>query len=120
MRRRGTLDQYAPLIERGAALDRERRTLIQAVEERKAARNATSQEVARLKRSGEPAEELIARGRGLGEEISRLERELAASEGPLQEILLGIPNVVLADVPEGGEEQGVVVRQWGEPRRSDG
>jgi seryl-tRNA synthetase len=120
MRRRGTTDQYAPLIDRGAALERERRTLIQAVEERKAARNVTSQEVARLKRVGEPADELIARGRVLGEEIGRLERELAASEGALQEILVGIPNVPLPDVPEGGEDAGVVVREWGRPRARDG
>src|SRR3712207_8234123 len=118
MRRRGTLDQYGALIDRGLSLERERRTLIQAVEERKAARNATSQEVARLKRAREPAEALIARGRALGEEIARLERELAASEDALQQVLLGVPNVVLPDVPEGGEEHGVVVRQWGEPRRT--
>jgi seryl-tRNA synthetase len=120
MRRRGTMNQYAALIDRGAALDRERRTLIQAVEERKAARNASSQEVARLKRAGESAEELIARGRALGEEIARLERELAASESSLQEILVGLPNVTLPEVPEGGEAAGVIVREWGAPRARDG
>ncbi|MDQ3951335.1 MAG: serine--tRNA ligase, partial [Gemmatimonadota bacterium] len=120
MRRRGTLDQYAPLLDRAATLERERRTIIQAAEERKAARNAASQDVARLKRAGEPADDLIARGRALGEEIARLERELSASEGALQEILLNLPNFTLPDVPEGGEENGVVVREWGTPRVPDG
>ena len=120
MRRRGTLDQYAPLLERAASLERERRTSIQAVEERKAARNAASQEVARRKKAGEAADDLIARGRTLGEEIARLERELATSEGALQEILVTVPNVTLPDVPEGGEENGVVVREWGTPRARDG
>ncbi|MFN2564734.1 MAG: serine--tRNA ligase [Gemmatimonadaceae bacterium] len=120
MRRRGALDQYAPLLDRAATLERERRTLIQAVEERKAARNTTSQEVARRKRAGEPAEDLIAEGRALGEEIARLERELAAAEGGLHKIVLDIPNITLPDVPEGGEEHGVIVREWGTPRNSDG
>ena len=120
MRRRGALDHYAPLLDRAACLERDRRTLIQAVEERKAARNAASQEVARRKRAGDAAEELIARGRALGEEIVRLERELAGAEQALEEILLGLPNVTLPDVPEGGESAGVVVREWGAPRAADG
>ena len=47
MRRRGVFDALAPVIDRGEELDRERRRLIQAVEERKAQRNASAQEVAR-------------------------------------------------------------------------
>jgi seryl-tRNA synthetase len=120
MRRRGSLDQHAPVLDQAARLERERRTLIQAVEERKAARNAASQEVARLKRAGEAADDLIARGRALGEEIVRLERELGEAESRLQEILLNLPNFTLPDVPEGGEENGVVVREWGTPRARDG
>ena len=120
MRRRQKLDELAPLIDRGVALELERRTVIQAVEERKAARNTTSQEVARRKKAGESADELIASGRTLGEEIQRLETELAAAESELRNILLSIPNLTLPDVPEGGEEANKVVRTWGEPRQSDG
>ena len=120
MRRRQKLDELAPQIDRGVQLELERRTVIQAVEERKAARNANSQEVARRKKAGEPADELIASGRALGEEIQRLENELAAAEAELRDILLGIPNITLPDVPEGGEGANKVVRTWGEPRPSDG
>jgi len=120
MRRRQKLDELAPLIDRGVALELERRTVIQAVEERKAARNVNSQEVARRKKAGESADELITSGRALGEEIQRLETELAAAESELRDILLNIPNVTLADVPEGGEEANKVVRTWGEPRKTDG
>ncbi|HEX6315061.1 MAG TPA: serine--tRNA ligase [Gemmatimonadaceae bacterium] len=120
MRRRQKLDELAPLLERGATLELERRTVIQAVEERKAARNANSQEVARRKKAGESAEEQIAAGRQLGDEIQRLENELAAAESELRDILLSLPNITLPDVPEGGEEANTVVRSWGEPRTSDG
>src|SRR5688572_12143696 len=120
MRRRQKLDELAPLIDRGVALELERRTVIQAVEERKAARNTSSQEVARRKKAGEKADELIASGRELGEEIQRLEGELATAESELRDILLGLPNITLPDVPEGGEEANKVVRTWGEPRKPDG
>lgn len=116
MRRRGKLDALAPVVDRAVQLDRDRRLTIQAVEERKAARNVASQEVARRKKSGQDASELVAQARSLGEEIARLERELAVSENELQAILLEIPNVTLGDVPDGGEEANTVVRSWGTPR----
>ncbi len=120
MRRRGALEALAPVLDRAESLERERRELIQAVEERKAARNANSQEVARRKKGGENADELIAQGRALGEEIGRLEAELDAAESKLRGIVLELPNLTLADVPEGGEERNVVVRSWGTPRDSAG
>lgn len=120
MRRRGKLEALAPLIDRGVALDAERRATIQAVEERKAARNANAQEVARRKKAGEDADALIARGRALGEEIARLEGELAQAEEALQQILLELPNLPLAEVPDGDETQNRVEKSWGEPRTGAG
>jgi seryl-tRNA synthetase len=120
MRRREKLDQIGPLIDRAEALDRDRRTSIQAVEERKAARNAVTQEVARRKKAKENADDLVAQSRALGEEISRLESELATSESELERIMLEIPNIPLPDVPTGGEECNVIVREWGAPRMEPG
>jgi seryl-tRNA synthetase len=120
MRRRGVLDALAPIIDRGQDAERERRTLIQAVEERKAQRNAIAQDVAKRKRAKEDADDLIAQGRALGDEISQLEGELATVEAELNRALLEIPNLTLPDVPGGGEEQNVIVREWGTPRPSTG
>ena len=120
MRRRGVLEALGPQLDRCEGLDRDRRLLIQAAEERKATRNAMSQEVARRKRAAEPADDLIASGRALGEEIARLEQDLADVESQLAAILLEVPNITCADVPAGDESQNVVVRSWGEPRPSDG
>ena len=120
MRRREKLDQIGPLLDRAEALDRDRRTSIQAVEERKAARNAATQEVARRKKAKENADDLVAQSRALGEEISRLESELATSESELERVLLEIPNIPLPEVPNGGEECNVIVREWGTPRMESG
>ena len=120
MRRRKKLDELAPLLDRGLALDSERRTVIQAVEERKAARNRISQEIARLSKTGGVTDNLILQGRAIGDEIQLLDNELAAAESELRDILLGIPNITLPDVPEGGEDANTVVRTWGEPRAAVG
>jgi seryl-tRNA synthetase len=116
MRRRGALDALSPAIDRAVALDKSRRDTIQAVEERKAARNSVSQQVGQRKRAGEAADDLQQQSRALGDEIARLDRELAETEAELSAILLELPNVTLDEVPAGGEEKNSVVRHWGEAR----
>jgi seryl-tRNA synthetase len=120
MRRRGVLDALSPTIERAVDLDRTRRETIQAVEERKAARNAVSQQVGQRKRAGESADDLQLQSRALGEEIARLDGELATTEAELSAILLELPNITLDQVPAGGEENNAIVRSWGEPRGTGG
>ena len=116
MRRRGVLDTLSPTIERAVDLDRTRRETIQAVEERKAARNTVSQQVGQRKRAGESADDLQIQSRALGDEIARLDGELAATQAELSAILLELPNITLEDVPAGGEENNAVIRTWGVPR----
>ena len=115
MRRRGALDALSPTIDRAVELDKNRRETIQAVEERKAARNAVSQQVGQRKRAGESADDLQLQSRALGEEIARLDSELATTEAELSGILLELPNITLDQVPAGGEENNAVVRTWGAP-----
>ena len=116
MRRRGALDALSSTIDRAVELDGARRETIQAVEERKAARNAVSQQVGQRKRAGESADDLQLQSRALGEEIARLDSELATTEAELSGILLELPNITLEAVPAGGEENNAVVRTWGTPR----
>ena len=118
--RRGKLDALAGTVARAQALDVETRAATHAADRKKAERNAATQEVARMKRAGEPADELIARGRALGDEIAALEQRRGAAESERDRLLLELPNVTRADVPPGGEEANVVVRSWGQPRASDG
>ena len=116
LRRRGALDTLSPTIDRAIGLDKARRETIQAVEERKAARNAVTQQVGERKRAGQSADELQQQSRALGEEIARLDRELAETESQLSAILLELPNITLDEVPAGGEDSNAVVRSWGTPR----
>jgi seryl-tRNA synthetase len=119
LERRGALDTLSPVIEKAVELDRSRRETIQAVEERKAARNAVSQEVGQRKRAGQSADDLQKQSRALGDEIATLDRELVATEEQLSRILLDLPNITLDEVPSGGEENNAVVRSWGKPREQD-
>ena len=116
MRRRGKLAQYAGDIDEAERLDKARRAAITAVEEKKARRNALTQEVGRLKKTKADAEAPLAESRALGDEIARIEADLAPMQARLEELLLGIPNIPLGDVPEGDETQNRIVRTWGEPR----
>lgn len=118
MRRRGKLETLAPIIDRAQLIDADRRGMIQAVEERKAARNRMSQEVARRKKGGESADDLLGQSRNLGEEIARLENELAALEVALTAAVLEVPNVTLPEVPEGDETSNAIVFSWGNPKET--
>ncbi|MFM8781351.1 MAG: serine--tRNA ligase [Gemmatimonadota bacterium] len=120
MRRRGKLEIYGPVIDEAETLDRTRRQTIQAVEEKKAQRNALTQVVGKKKKSGEDAVAEMAEARELGEAIAALEATLAPTEARLEELLLGVPNIPLPDVPEGDESANVVVRSWGTPREAVG
>ena len=52
--------------------------------------------------------------RSLGDEIKGMEAQLADAELRLKDMLLEIPNIPLPDVPDGGEENSVVLREVGE------
>ncbi len=119
MRRREKLDIYGPLIDELEALDRTRRAAIARTEERKAERNRVTQEVGKRKKAGEDASELQASARVIGEEIAALEAQLEVTQTRFDELLLGIPNLTLADVPAGDESRNVILRSWGSPRAAE-
>jgi seryl-tRNA synthetase len=101
------------------ALEERRRRLLTAVEDMRAERKRASDDIAGVKRSGGDAAQAIAAMRTLGDRIKIQEAELAGVEEQLHTMLLEIPNIPLDDVPEGGEEDSVVLRHVGEPRAFD-
>ncbi len=119
MRRRNAAKTMDPLIEQAIVLDADRRAMIRVVEEKKAERNAISADVAKRKRAGEDASDLVNRSRVIGDEIATIEVNLTESEDALNIIMLQIPNVTLEDVPEGSEANNKTLREWGTPRLAE-
>jgi seryl-tRNA synthetase len=116
MRRRGKYDEFAPLLDRAEALERERRTAITELEQQQAARNRVTQEVAQRRKAGDDATALIAEGRALGDTMTALELRRNEADAAVQQLLYELPNITLDEVPEGGEEANRVLRTWGTPR----
>src|SRR5713101_3338104 len=97
-------------------LDTERRQAITEAETMKARRNRSSEEIAKLKKSGQDATAQIAETKELREQIQQREKAAEEFEGNLQNILTGIPNLPHESVPVGKTpEDNVEVRRWGVP-----
>src|SRR5689334_1124803 len=94
----------------------ERRALTMRAEQLRADLNKGSEEVARLKRQKQPAEEAVAAMKAVGERIADCEVSLRTVEEELTGITLRIPNVPHASVPIGqSADDNVEVRRWGQP-----
>src|SRR5579863_7353360 len=101
-------------------VDTQRRQAITDAETSKAQRNKASEEIAKLKKSGQDASAAIAQTKDLREKIQTLEKNAADLDTRLRDILAGIPNLPNASVPVGhSAEQNVEVRRWGAPPKFD-
>jgi len=95
--------------------DEVRRQLLKEVENLKRVRNQTSEQIAQLKKDKKDASRLMAEMKEVSHRISELDSELRDVEAELEKILLTIPNIPHPSVPIGaGEEDNVVIREWGE------
>ena len=101
------------------AIEEERRRLLTDVESMRAARKRASDEIAVVKKAGGDAEQAIAAMRALGDTIKEREASLAEVEEQLKTMLLEIPNIPLPGVPDGGEDDSVVLRHVGTPPEFD-
>ncbi|HSA63759.1 MAG TPA: serine--tRNA ligase [Nitrospira sp.] len=94
----------------------ERRALTIQAEELRADLNKGSEEVARLKRGKQPADEAIAAMKRVGEHITECEGSLRAIEENVMDIALRIPNLPHSSVPTGQTaDENIEVRRWGQP-----
>ncbi|HUF36128.1 MAG TPA: serine--tRNA ligase [Gemmatimonadales bacterium] len=117
LRRRDTA--VAGLLDELLELDRRRRELLVRTEGLKAERNSATEEVARRKRAGERADELMARLKASGDEVRALDAQRREIDAALEQRALALPNFVLDDVPDGDATGNQVIRTWGEPPRFD-
>lgn len=101
-------------------LDQMRRERITETEQLKARRNKLSEEVARLKKSGQDATTVMEETRTLRARIDELEAGAGESEEQMRSILTRIPNLTRDEVPVGPDERGnVEVKKWGELPKFD-
>lgn len=108
--------ELAAAVDRVIELDVERRRIIRAVDELRARRNAVSPDVGKLKQAGrhEEAEPLVQEMRALGKQMGELEERLGQIESMVDAVILEIPNLPEPEVPPGGPEDNVVLREWGD------
>jgi seryl-tRNA synthetase len=101
-------------------VDTQRRQAITEAETLKARRNRASEDIGKLKKSGQDASALMAETKDLREQIQTREKTAADLDARLGEILSGIPNIPHASVPVGNSaEQNVEVRRWGRTPQFD-
>ena len=101
-------------------VDTQRRHAITESETMKARRNRASEEIAKLRKSGQDAAVQISETKDLREKIQQLEKAAEEFEASLRNILTGIPNLPHESVPAGKTpEDNVEVRRWGAPPKFD-
>ena len=118
LRQRGM--KPSEVLKNFAQVDAQRRQAITSAETMKAQRNRASEEIAKLKKSGQDASALIAETKNLREQVEELGKAAEEYETRLRQVLVGIPNIPHASVPVGkSAEDNVEVRRWGSPPQFD-
>src|SRR5512147_1796653 len=95
------------------ALDAKRRAVQQEIEILRRRRNEASEEIGRLKKAGQTADDKVAEMRAAGDTIAALESGAREVEEAQRGILLTIPNLPHASVPDGKDENdNKELRRW--------
>ena len=111
---------YDEEIDRAISLDEQRRSLIKESETIKADQNRMSKRIPEMKKNGEDTTAAMVEMKLLSARTKELSGKLSEVEAELRQVMLGIPCIPDASVPEGKDsEDNVVVRTWGEPRQFD-
>jgi seryl-tRNA synthetase len=118
----------ANLARRGFKLDVERLTSLEEArkkwqvraDELRNERNVHAKTVGKAKAQGQDIAPLLKQVEALGAELATAEGELAKVQAELDQVVLGLPNLLNESVPEGRDETAnVEIRRWGEPRKLD-
>ena len=99
------------------ALEAERKAIQTKTQDLQAQRNAASKKIGHAKSKGEDVTAIMAEVTQFGDELKQAEIQLEQVQQQLQKILLEIPNLPHASVPQGKDETAnVQIRNWGTPR----
>jgi seryl-tRNA synthetase len=114
--RRGfTLD-----VARFGALEESRKKWQIRADELRNERNVHAKSVGKAKAQGQDIAPLLKQTETLGAQLTEAEAELAKVQKELDDLVLGLPNMLQPTVPDGRDETAnAELRRWGEPRRFD-
>ncbi|MFN3432562.1 MAG: hypothetical protein ACK46X_21775, partial [Candidatus Sericytochromatia bacterium] len=95
-------------------LDRQFRENQTALDALRSERNTASEQIAKLKKSGQDATGILTDMKKLSERVKELEADQSSIEAQRGAFMLRIPNLLDASVPNGQtEDDNVEVRRWG-------
>lgn len=79
-------------------------------------RNTRSKAIGQAKARGEDIQPLLAEMQHFGDDLKQMEERLDQIQARLEQLLLGVPNLLDAAVPEGrGEAENREIHRWSEP-----
>ena len=100
--------------------DEKRKALLLNIEELRHTRNTVSDDIAKLKKSGENADSLIEKMKDVSDTIKTLDKGLAVIETAIQDFLISLPNLPHESVPVGKDEtENRLEKTYGEPKKFD-
>jgi seryl-tRNA synthetase len=120
LRRRGASPDTFAAVDRLVELQAQRRRMAAEGDACRALRNELSPRIGAAMKAGraDEADAMKAQVKAASERAAALDGELEAVEAEEQALLLGLPNLVHADTPDGtSDKDNPVIRQWGAPRR---
>src|SRR6185437_1826263 len=100
-------------VDDAVAADKARRAAISAFEELRAAQNVHGKRVAQASRDEKPS--LVAEAKELSAQVKQAQHAVTAAEEAADEAFARIENIVIEDVPAGGEADFLTLRTHGEP-----
>jgi seryl-tRNA synthetase len=107
----------AGTIEKLLELDEKRRTLITVTDELRAEQNAASKEIPKLAVEAKAAK--LAEMKALSAKLKAEEKHKQEVIDAYTDLLASLPNPPYDEVPDGGEEDSVVIKEWGEKPQFD-
>ena len=120
---RNKLNTIAEALEkRGVSLDKnkiqkfedKRKTIQIKTEKLQAERNLISKEIGEMKAKGKDTESLLKKVSSIKSQLKKNEEQLTVIQKELNELIITIPNIPHASVPEGStDEDNQLVREWG-------
>ena len=107
-------------VARFQALEAERKQIQTTTEQQQARRNALSRQIGQAKAKGEDASAPMAEVAGIGDAQKAGAERLELIQRELHALLMALPNLPHASVPDGADESAnVELRRWGSPRAFD-